>query len=174
MHKIFIGLMVIFFLGDPSLQTLAWLGEMKTLYCCCCHRDGFHTLRHLSARRVTPAPRQPDTARASTLRRPSGRRFYLRERLVVGRLYSFNSSALAECPRSGNGNSVLVVAVAWQDSGRQFPILSGLSVFQLGILTYYLTEDGTIRPWIGITCSCCLYCNIITQYYSKSIIVGTM
>jgi hypothetical protein len=24
-----IGLMVIFFLGDPSLQTLAWLGEMK-------------------------------------------------------------------------------------------------------------------------------------------------
>jgi len=29
MHKIFIGLMVIFFLGDPSLQTLAWLGEMK-------------------------------------------------------------------------------------------------------------------------------------------------
>jgi len=30
MHKVFIGLMVIFFLGDPSLQTLAWLGEMKT------------------------------------------------------------------------------------------------------------------------------------------------
>ena len=29
MHKVFIGLMVIFFLGDPSLQTLAWLGEMK-------------------------------------------------------------------------------------------------------------------------------------------------
>ena len=29
MHKLFIGLMVIFFLGDPSLQTLAWLGEMK-------------------------------------------------------------------------------------------------------------------------------------------------
>jgi hypothetical protein len=29
MHKIFIGLMVIFLLGDPSLQTLAWLGEMK-------------------------------------------------------------------------------------------------------------------------------------------------
>jgi hypothetical protein len=24
-----IGLMVIFLLGDPSLQTLAWLGEMK-------------------------------------------------------------------------------------------------------------------------------------------------
>ena len=29
MHKLFIGLMVIFLLGDPSLQTLAWLGEMK-------------------------------------------------------------------------------------------------------------------------------------------------
>ena len=29
MHKIFIGLMVIFFLGDPGLQTLAWLGDMK-------------------------------------------------------------------------------------------------------------------------------------------------
>ena len=29
MHKLFIGLMVIFFLGDPSLQTLAWFGEMK-------------------------------------------------------------------------------------------------------------------------------------------------
>jgi len=29
MHKVFIVLMVIFFLGDPSLQTLAWLGEMK-------------------------------------------------------------------------------------------------------------------------------------------------
>jgi hypothetical protein len=29
MHKLMIGLMVIFFLNDPSLQTLAWLGEMK-------------------------------------------------------------------------------------------------------------------------------------------------
>jgi hypothetical protein len=29
MHKVFIGLMVIFFLGDPSMETLAWLGEMK-------------------------------------------------------------------------------------------------------------------------------------------------
>jgi hypothetical protein len=29
MHKLIIGLMVILFLGDPSLQTLAWLGEMK-------------------------------------------------------------------------------------------------------------------------------------------------
>jgi hypothetical protein len=29
MHKLIIGLMVIFFLGDPSLQTLAWLGDMK-------------------------------------------------------------------------------------------------------------------------------------------------
>jgi len=29
MHKLMIGLMVIFFLGDPGLQTLAWLGEMK-------------------------------------------------------------------------------------------------------------------------------------------------
>ena len=58
--------------GDAGM---AWRDE--ALYCCCCHRDGFHTLRHLSARRVTPAPRQPDTARASTPRRPSGRRFYL-------------------------------------------------------------------------------------------------
>ncbi len=30
MHKLIIVLMAIFFLGDPSLQTLAWLGEMKT------------------------------------------------------------------------------------------------------------------------------------------------
>ena len=30
MHKLIIGLMVIFFLGDPGLQTLAWLGDMKT------------------------------------------------------------------------------------------------------------------------------------------------
>ena len=29
MHKLIIGLMVIFFLGDPSMQTLTWLGEMK-------------------------------------------------------------------------------------------------------------------------------------------------
>ena len=29
MYKWLIGLMVIFFLGDPSLHTLAWLGEMK-------------------------------------------------------------------------------------------------------------------------------------------------
>jgi len=29
MHKLIIGLMVIFFLGDPGLQTLTWLGEMK-------------------------------------------------------------------------------------------------------------------------------------------------
>ena len=29
MHRIFIGLMVIFFLGDPGMQTLAWLGDMK-------------------------------------------------------------------------------------------------------------------------------------------------
>ena len=30
MHKLIVGLMVIFSLGDPSLQTLAWLGEMTT------------------------------------------------------------------------------------------------------------------------------------------------
>lgn len=29
MHKLFIGLMAIFLLGDPGLQTLAWLGDMK-------------------------------------------------------------------------------------------------------------------------------------------------
>ena len=29
MHKLIIGLMAVFFLGDPGLQTLAWLGEMK-------------------------------------------------------------------------------------------------------------------------------------------------
>ena len=29
MHKLIIGLMVIFFLGAPGLQTLAWPGEMK-------------------------------------------------------------------------------------------------------------------------------------------------
>ena len=30
MHKLFIVLMAIFFLGDPGMQTLAWLGDMKT------------------------------------------------------------------------------------------------------------------------------------------------
>lgn len=29
MNKIFIALMVIFFLGDPGMETIAWLGEMK-------------------------------------------------------------------------------------------------------------------------------------------------
>jgi hypothetical protein len=29
MHKLIIGLMVIFFLGDPGLETLAWLDELK-------------------------------------------------------------------------------------------------------------------------------------------------
>jgi hypothetical protein len=29
MHKLMIILMAIFFLGDPGLETLAWLGEMK-------------------------------------------------------------------------------------------------------------------------------------------------
>ena len=29
MHKLIIVLMVILFLGDPSLQALAWLGEMR-------------------------------------------------------------------------------------------------------------------------------------------------
>ena len=29
MHKLIIGLRAVFFLGDPGLQTLAWLGEMK-------------------------------------------------------------------------------------------------------------------------------------------------
>jgi hypothetical protein len=29
MHKYIIGLMVIFFLGDPGMETIAWLGDMK-------------------------------------------------------------------------------------------------------------------------------------------------
>ena len=29
MHKLIIGLMVIFFLGDPGMETIAWLGGMK-------------------------------------------------------------------------------------------------------------------------------------------------
>ena len=29
MHKLMIILMTIFFLGDPNLQTLTWLGEIK-------------------------------------------------------------------------------------------------------------------------------------------------
>ena len=29
MHKLIIGLMVIFFLGDPGMETIAWLGDMK-------------------------------------------------------------------------------------------------------------------------------------------------
>ena len=29
MHKLIIGLMVIFFLGDPGMETIAWLGDVK-------------------------------------------------------------------------------------------------------------------------------------------------
>jgi hypothetical protein len=29
MHKIIIALLVIYFLGDPGMETLAWLGSMK-------------------------------------------------------------------------------------------------------------------------------------------------
>lgn len=29
MHKLIIGLMIIFFLGDPSMETISWLGDMK-------------------------------------------------------------------------------------------------------------------------------------------------
>lgn len=29
MNKIFISLMIIFFAGDPGMQTLYWLGDMK-------------------------------------------------------------------------------------------------------------------------------------------------
>jgi hypothetical protein len=29
MHKLMIVLMAIFFLGDPGMETLVWLGEMK-------------------------------------------------------------------------------------------------------------------------------------------------
>ena len=56
MHKVLIGLMVIFFLGDPGMQTLAWLGDMK-----------LHTLCDLSNRRMITARWQPDTARAAPL-----------------------------------------------------------------------------------------------------------
>ena len=30
MHKLIIGLMVAFFLGDPGMETIAWLGDMKS------------------------------------------------------------------------------------------------------------------------------------------------
>jgi len=30
MNKILIALMIIFFVGDPGLETLAWLGDMKS------------------------------------------------------------------------------------------------------------------------------------------------
>lgn len=29
MNKIFFALMIIFFAGDPGLETLSWLGDMK-------------------------------------------------------------------------------------------------------------------------------------------------
>ena len=29
MNKILLAMMVIFFMGDPGLETLAWLGDMK-------------------------------------------------------------------------------------------------------------------------------------------------
>ena len=30
MHKLIIGLMVVFFLGDPGMESIAWLGDMKS------------------------------------------------------------------------------------------------------------------------------------------------
>lgn len=30
MNRIFIALLVIFFLGDPGMETIAWLGDMKS------------------------------------------------------------------------------------------------------------------------------------------------
>ena len=30
MNRILIALMVIFFLGDPGMETIAWLGDMKS------------------------------------------------------------------------------------------------------------------------------------------------
>jgi hypothetical protein len=71
MHKLIIGLMVI----QPADTGMARRNE--DIYRCYRNRAGFHTICCFSARRVIPAPRQPDTARAYTLRRPSGRRFYL-------------------------------------------------------------------------------------------------
>ena len=29
MNKIFFALMIIFFVGDPGMETLSWLGDMK-------------------------------------------------------------------------------------------------------------------------------------------------
>jgi hypothetical protein len=29
MNRIFIALMIIYFIGDPSMETIAWLGDMK-------------------------------------------------------------------------------------------------------------------------------------------------
>ena len=29
MHKIIVGLLVIYFIGDPGMETIAWLGSMK-------------------------------------------------------------------------------------------------------------------------------------------------
>jgi hypothetical protein len=29
MNKIFIALMIVFFVGDPGMETIAWLGDMK-------------------------------------------------------------------------------------------------------------------------------------------------
>lgn len=29
MNKILIAMMIIFFIGDPGMETLAWLGDMK-------------------------------------------------------------------------------------------------------------------------------------------------
>jgi len=32
MNKIFIALMVIFFAGDPGMETIAWLGDMQSYF----------------------------------------------------------------------------------------------------------------------------------------------
>ena len=50
--------------GRPQLANTGVARRNEDIYCCCRNRDGFHTLCGLSTRRVIPARRQPDTARA--------------------------------------------------------------------------------------------------------------
>ena len=55
MNKIIIALLAIYFLGDPHLHYLAWLGDMK-VYLVAAASAGLNALDRLAARRLSDGP----------------------------------------------------------------------------------------------------------------------
>ena len=69
MNKIIIGLMAIYFLGDPDLQYLSWLGDLKMYVVA-------------AALSLVPTP--------SSARRPPGRRFLSQKMNSVQAVLAFS------------------------------------------------------------------------------------